>query len=182
MSGNSRTSGLLLMAAGAGTFAGTTAQLLPAIVFFPGLVLCGLGVVVFIKGNRVAVEAAEERTQAALNPKIRNQTMEDFAARQAQTDGNVIQALGDLEVRSATAEAAHVEQQVEGDEIVLYEVDDTEAEAGDSGFVVSTNVSFPVEVQEQRSLADQLQKLDRLHRDGIIDDDEFAIAKAKLLD
>jgi hypothetical protein len=42
-------------------------------------------------------------------------------------------------------------------------------------------VSFPLEVQEQTSLADQLDKLNRLREEGIISTEEFAVAKAKLL-
>lgn len=184
MSSNSRSTGLALMALAAAVFAGTNAQLLPALAFFPALIASLLGLVVFMKANRAATEEAEARTRRALNPTIRNKTMEKYAARQEETDGRVLQALGDREERRVAAEAAHVEQQVDRDELVLYEVDnskDADAEKDDEGFVVTTDVSFPVEVQEQRSLADQLQKLERLRREGIINDDEFAIAKAKLL-
>ena len=48
-------------------------------------------------------------------------------------------------------------------------------------FKVSTDVSFPIAVQESDSLADQIAKLNRLREDGIISQEEMAVAKAKLL-
>jgi hypothetical protein len=51
MSANSRSTGLLRMLLGAGTFAGTSAQVLPAVAFFPGPAICLLGVVVFVKAS-----------------------------------------------------------------------------------------------------------------------------------
>jgi len=68
------------------------------------------------------------------------------------------------------------------DELVLDEVDESGNRSDDeAGFVVTTDVSFPVELQESRSLAEQLQKLQRLCEDGVITVEEFSIAKAKLL-
>jgi len=62
---------------------------------------------------------------------------------------------------------------------------DRDATSGDASdgdaFTVTTDVSFPLEVQQQNSLAEQLQKLSKLREGGILSDDEFAIAKAKLL-
>ncbi|MCP5043762.1 MAG: SHOCT domain-containing protein [bacterium] len=47
---------------------------------------------------------------------------------------------------------------------------------------MASDVSFPIEVQQQDSLADQIRKLQQLREDGIISDEEMATAKAKLLD
>ncbi|MBW2725156.1 MAG: SHOCT domain-containing protein, partial [Deltaproteobacteria bacterium] len=55
------------------------------------------------------------------------------------------------------------------------------SEATNSDFDVSSDVSFPIEVQQQDSLADQIMKLQKLKEDGIISDEEMAVAKAKLL-
>ena len=62
----------------------------------------------------------------------------------------------------------------------MYEVDADPGDAGDD-FKVATDVSFPLEVQEQDSLADQIMKLHQLRESGVISEEEMAIAKAKLL-
>jgi len=125
---------------------------------------------------------ADERTRRALNPTIRNQTMERFAAQQERTDGQLIASLEAREIGVVAARRAEAPQ-IDAEEIVLCEVDQA-AEAGsdaeDSDFVVSTDVSFPLEIQEQGSIADQLEKLRKLHEGGIINDEELSIAKAKL--
>ncbi len=51
----------------------------------------------------------------------------------------------------------------------------------DLAFKVSEDVSFPVEVQERRQIADELRKLIRLFEDGSISEAELNAAKAKLL-
>ena len=47
--------------------------------------------------------------------------------------------------------------------------------------VVMPDVSFPVEVQRGDALADQLRKLNQLLTQGILTEEEYAIAKARLL-
>jgi hypothetical protein len=56
---------------------------------------------------------------------------------------------------------------------------DVEASTGE--FVVDTDVSFPVEVQRGDALADQLGKLNKLLSQGVLTEEEYAVAKAKLL-
>ena len=46
---------------------------------------------------------------------------------------------------------------------------------------MTPDVSFPVEVQRGDALADQLLKLNKLLTQGILTEQEYAIAKAKLL-
>ena len=196
---HSRTSGLLLIVTGALTFLGTTNQLIPAVAFFPGLAVCVLGVVVFLKANHVALQESEKKTLARVNPVIKNTGGETLANRQAAIDGSPLDALGTRDGRVAAATAAT--EQVQDDELVLYEVDQAQGDDEPSvepggedgpaegpktaeenpGFVVTTDVSFPLEIQHQSSLADQLAKLRRLADDGIISEDEFAVAKTKLL-
>ena len=82
--------------------------------------------------------------------------------------------------RSRPPAEAATAPQARPDELVLHELD--AAEDGDGGeFAVTTDVSFPLEVQEHDSLADQLQKLGKLHEQGVITAEELAVAKAKLL-
>lgn len=181
----SRTRGLLLIATGALVFAGTNAQMLPAESFFPALLVCGLGVVLFVKGNREVAEVEQKRIRHALDPGLRNRTAEQHASHQAQVDGQLLASLADREARHASAGTLRPAE-ADADEIVLFEVSGTPAAAAkgdgdESGFVVSTDVSFPVEIQESRSLAEQIEKLQRLREDGVITAEEFSIAKAKLL-
>ena len=61
------------------------------------------------------------------------------------------------------------------------EVEDTDAVGSGTEFKVSSDVSFPLEIQERTSLAEQLDRLHRLQEEGIITAEEFAAAKAKLL-
>ncbi len=183
----SRPTGLLLLVVGALTFLGTTNGLLPAIAFFPGLIICVLGLFVFMKANHVALEASEKRTLQRLNPEIKNVSAERAAQRQADVDGTTLDALDSREGRVAAQGIAA--DQVQTDELVLYEVDQGDAPGAaveiddqEADFVVTTDVSFPLEIQHQSSLADQIAKLRRLADDGIISEEEFAVAKAKLLD
>lgn len=184
MDGMTRAHGLVLFGLGLGVFAGTTNQVLPAVAFWPALLVSCFGAFVFMKANHDAMEEAETRARKAVEPTLRNETMERFAAQQAGTDGNVLASIGEREVRGVAARQAQPEQ-VQSDELVLYEVDDAVpgAKRQDKGaeFVVTTDVSFPLEIQEQGALADQLEKLKKLQDDGIISADEFATAKAKLL-
>ena len=52
---------------------------------------------------------------------------------------------------------------------------------GEPDLVVTTDVSFPVEVQTGDALADQLKKLNTLMAQGVLTEEEYAVAKAKLL-
>jgi hypothetical protein len=112
--------------------------------------------------------------------------MERFAAQQERTDGQLLASLETREMGVAAARRAEAPQ-IDAEEIVLYEVDqadEAESDGEDSDFrdlVVSTDVSFPLAIQEQGSIADQLEKLRKLHEGGIINDEELSIAKAKLL-
>jgi hypothetical protein len=67
----------------------------------------------------------------------------------------------------------------EGDHITrggTIEIDDQ-----DDDFVVATDVSFPVEVQSADALTGQLRKLIQLLEQGVLTEEEYAVAKAKLL-
>jgi hypothetical protein len=207
----SRLTGLFLIGLGAFTFLATTNQLIPAVAFFPGLLVCMLGTVVFLKANRTALQESEARHEARRNPVIKSTSANKLADLQAATDGRELASLGSRNDRVATT-AAPV-QSPHRDEVSLRgddsgdandqipglesETPDEENTAGsvtsqggsndqaegedEAGFVVTTDVSFPVELQAQGTLADQIAKLRRLADDGIINEDEFAVAKAKLL-
>lgn len=48
-------------------------------------------------------------------------------------------------------------------------------------FVVATNVSFPIEIQSGDALADPLRKPSQLVEQGVLTEEESAVAKAKRL-
>lgn len=197
----SRLVGLLLIVMGVLTFLGTTNQLLPAVAFFPGLIVCALGCFIFLKANHEAMQQAERQRAERRNPVIKPRSAELNADRQAATSSASLAGL-DTRDRRMAAQVASA-QQVQDDELVLYEVDqgaggepavvgslegedggaagEDGGEAHDPDFVVTTDVSFPLEIQQQGSLADQIAKLRRLADDKIISEEEFAVAKAKLL-
>ncbi len=175
----SRSPGMALMGLAMLVFIGINADMLPAVTFWPALAVFVGGAVSFMQGNRVATAISEERTRKALNPELKNLAGVRFAAQQAQMNGAALADLDDRALRS-TASAQIRDGQQDDEEIVLYEVDSEQASTGSSGFVVTTDVSFPVEVQERRSIAEQLEKLQRLKAQGVITAEEFSIAKAKL--
>lgn len=178
---SSRSPGFALMGLGVVLFLGINVEMLPALAFWPARVTFVFGAVVFMRRNRVATEISEQRTLRALNPDIKNHAGDRLAAQQSRIDGEALRDLDDRSLRSAASAQIHSDQ-LQTDEVVLYEVDAAEP-ASDSGageVVVTDDVSFPVEMQEQASLAEQLEKLGRLRAQGILSDEEFSIAKARL--
>ncbi len=192
---NPRFTGLLLLLIGVLTLVGNTMDILPPQAFWAGLLTYPIGGYLFFMGSRRALERAEIQTARALNPRLGNAKGEAFARQQEKrvvnphaphesasekaAPGAPPSETGPSQATHSPAQAAATDQVVPG-EVVLYEVD---AEDGgeDQDFRVTTDVSYPLEIQEQRSIADQLEKLSSLHRQGIISAEELAIAKAKLL-
>lgn len=176
----SRKLGLALILLGVLVLLGNTTEALPPEAFFAGLVLYPIGGYLFFKGSRAAINRAEIRVAGMRAPKLRNETAEKFAQQQRSN----IEAHGSVEERIRSKKQVQTERVLEtneapaSDELLLLDADSYD---DDAGFQVSTDVSFPIEVQEHDSLADQIQKLQRLREDGIISEDELAIAKSKLL-
>jgi hypothetical protein len=188
---NPRKSGILLMLGSTLVFVGINYdQLSPS--FFPvGLLLFPIGLLLFMKGNRTVIEQAEERAKRAVNPSIRSVTADAFAARQATgifANGEVSGQLRDPSSRRLSgAELERGEEmppRVLRDEISipLDEPDDVSSGNGPtSASLISTDVSFPSEPDEAGTLSAEIAKLRRLWEDGIIDEQEFSAAKAKIL-
>jgi len=63
----------------------------------------------------------------------------------------------------------------------ILEIDDPSALDTDV-FEVTGDISLPIDVQEERQLSAELEKLHRLHRSGTLSDAEYEKAKARLLD
>ncbi|MCZ6462812.1 MAG: hypothetical protein O7A09_00620 [Proteobacteria bacterium] len=161
----SRSRGLGLMLIGALCFLGTTAEVLPIESFWAGVAASLVGCIVFMKGNRAATQRAERRRARALNPVIRNEAMERHAEQQARRRQAGLRARPE-----PMAAATPARDPLAMDELVLYEVDDADGRVDEAnpGFKVTTDVSFPIEVQEHDSLAEQLEKLKRLQQGGVI--------------
>jgi hypothetical protein len=175
-----RNRGLLLLVTALLVFAGTSAEILPAEGFWAGLLTAVVGCIAFIKGNHEAFREAKERQvkERAATPGPRNQAIERFAEQQARAPAPRRGETGEWEATSVALPA---------DELVLSEIHEVEPAAAEgegdeaAALEVSSDVSFPVELQENLSLAEQLERLRRLREDGTISEEEFAVAKAKLL-
>jgi hypothetical protein len=156
-------------------FLGSTSEALPPATFFPALALFGIGAVKFLKSSREALAEAERRTQEKLHPVIReNRSTQATAERMAQRRGAALNELNAaLPPRTAPTARATRGQPMPAAPI------DLDPSEGD--LVVTQDVSFPVEVQRGDALADQLRKLNLLLTQGILTEEEYAIAKAKLL-
>jgi len=179
---NGRTTGFILMGLAVAAFLGSTSEALPPVTFFPALALFAIGAVKFFVSSREALAEAERRTQAKLHPTIRaDRSALAQAERQAGRQGAALSALNaDRATASPSpkparrAQAAALASQPASDEIELLDVQEESLE-------VTQDVSFPIEVQRGDALADQLRKLNVLLTQGILTEQEYAIAKAKLL-
>ena len=174
-----RMTGLSLMGLSIAAFLGTTTQMLPSVTFFPALAVFVLGAIRFLRANSVEMAKAEKRVERKLNPTIRtNHHAQAHAERLAARRGSALSSLNDSDPAAETAarlaSGGMATTPPAGDAIEL-----TEDEAD---LVVTTDVSFPVEVQTGDALADQLKKLNQLMTQGVLTEEEYAVAKAKLLD
>lgn len=171
MSGGKST-GFILMALAVAAFLGSTSELLPPATFFPALALFGIGAVKFLKTSREAIAEAERRTQEKLHPVIReNRSIQAGAERRAMRTGS---ALNEINASMPAPAPGRASRRPAVPEALELGPDDGE-------LVVDPDVSFPVEVQRGDALADQLRKLNQLLTQGILSEQEYAIAKAKLL-
>ena len=176
MSGGKST-GFILMALAVAAFLGSTSEVLPPVTFFPALALFGIGAVQFLKSSREALTEAERRTQEKLHPVIReNRSVQAGAERRAMRRGAT---LNELNAPEAAASAASAFPPVGRRRQAAPEALELDSEEGE--LVVNPDVSFPVEVQRGDALADQLRKLNQLLTQGILTEEEYAIAKAKIL-
>ena len=172
-----RITGLALMGLAIAAFLGTTTEALPAATFFPALLLFGVGAIKFMKSNSEAMARAEKKAERRVNPVIRqNQHAQAQAERAAARRGGALNSLadGDLEAERAAALAS-------GRTAPQPDAIELGGHADEDDLVVTTDVSFPVEVQQGDALADQLKKLNTLMAQGVLTEEEYAVAKAKLL-
>ena len=173
-----RITGLALMGLAVAAFMGTTTEALPAVTFFPALVLFGIGAIKFMKSNSEAMARAEKQVERRVNPRLRqNLHAQAQAERAAARRGGALNALSEDDHEAERAAALASGRSPE--EMNAIEIG---ADASDEDdLVVTTDVSFPVEVQTGDALADQLKKLNTLMAQGVLTEEEYAVAKAKLL-
>lgn len=172
-----RMTGLILMGVSITAFLGTNSGTLPAVTFFPALLLFLIGAFKFMRSNSEALARAEKNAARRVNPTIReNRQAHAHVERLASRRGSALSAVseaGDDPERAARAASGQLDSGRAGAPI--------EIEDQDKPFVVTADVSFPVEVQSGDALADQLRKLNQLMVQGILTEEEYAVAKAKLL-
>ncbi len=172
-----RVSGLALMGIAIAAFLGSTAQMLPSVTFFPALATFVLGAIRFLRANSVEVAKAEKRIERRMNPTLRsNQHAHAHAERMAAKRGSALSSFSDdgFDAEARVASGKMPSQFPSAGAIEIGEADED--------LVVTTDVSFPVEVQTGDALADQLKKLNQLMTQGVLTEEEYAVAKAKLLD
>ncbi len=170
-----RITGLALMGLAIAAFMGTTTETLPAVTFFPALLLFGVGAIKFMKSNSEAMARAEKQVERRVNPRIRqNVHAQAQAERAAARRGSSLNALSEADYEAERAAALASGRAADALEL------GGDPDEGDD-LVVTTDVSFPVEVQTGDALADQLVKLNTLMAQGVLTEEEYAVAKAKLL-
>lgn len=175
---DSRMTGVVLMGLATAAFVGTNRGMLPAATFFPALLFFGIGAVKFMRSNSEALAKAEKRVERRANPRIRqNRHVQAQAERAAERRGATLNSLSETDEDAEQAARAASGQMDSRPGAAPIEID-----GQDTNFVVTTDVSFPVEVQSGDALADQLSKLNRLMAKGVLTEEEYAVAKAKLLD
>jgi hypothetical protein len=189
--------GLALIFLGVVVLLGNTTEALPPEAFFAGLLLYPIGGYLFFTGSREAIQQAEMRAARIRAPRLRNETAEKHAGKQkanidanGSVDSQMAAMAGPAETSSQPTQPAKddVTNQLRAEPASMPTSQNAVAspamdtgEAADENLKVSSDVSFPVEVQQHDQLADQILKLQKLKEDGIISDDEMATAKAKLL-
>ena len=167
-----RISGLMMLLLAAAIFLASAHNLIPPASFFAGIPLGIWAAVRIMRGSRTADAVLERRVLRNTNPLLKNtQAMKtaEIQSRHAieMDDGN-----------RHVAQSIAVTNEMVGDELVLYELDD---ENDDKDLEITTDVSFPLEMQERGSIADQIEKLRRLAADGVLSQEEFEAAKARVL-
>jgi len=206
---DSRIPGLLLLTLSSLMFVASTRELLPAASVFPALLLFTIGAVQLLRGQRHAARRARPAAPAVKAPVDRSASSSlrhdlALAERRAMRAGASHQALvPELPSRTEPPRPAHQASGSRADSLpepiprpaadieledAIWQPDahdsgaeEKERDDADAGFLVSADVSFPIEVQRGDALADQLRKLSLLLEQGVLSESEYALAKAKLL-
>lgn len=176
-----RMTGLSLMGLAILAFLGTTAQALPSVTFFPALAVFVLGAIKFLITNHAELAKAEQRTARRVDPTLRpGEPSHVRAERIAANRGAALNSFGpDDESLAAESAARMASGRMAYESSALSHA--IEIGEDEDHFVVATDVSFPVEVQLGDAIADQLKGLSEQMAKGILTEEEYAVAKARLL-
>lgn len=168
--------GLLLIGLSILAFLGSTHELLPAATFFPALALFTIGAFQLVRGQqRIGrQETPPPRTEPGrTRPDRLSRPHPSLAVRGAPVSGWPSAPPPPLPGVSGPERVARSSPTPEAGEI------DLEDEVED--FVVSTDVSFPLEIQRREALADRLRELSQLLDQGVLSEAEYVLARTKLL-
>jgi hypothetical protein len=164
---NPRTTGLLLLLVGVLVLMGNTLDVFPPESFWAGLLTYPIGGYLFFQGSRGPMRRPGSRSRPAGQGRPAGAPSPEAARRSLAGQ------------RPAARPAARpAVQPASPNELVL--PDPADSGEGDEEFQVTSDVSFPSDLQQPTSVAEHLRKLVRLHEQGIISAEELAAAKSKL--
>jgi len=186
---DSRISGALLLILSTLAFLASTRELLPAVSVFPALLLFAIGAIQLLRGQRQAdrrvrpPDRPARATQGSADRASVSSARHDLALAERRALRSPASSAPTPSPTTPTraANAATSLPEIELEEAVWDATSDSEKKDEDASFLVSGDVSFPIEVQRGDALADELRKLSLLLEQGVLSEAEYAMAKAKLL-
>jgi hypothetical protein len=190
---NRRILSLVLLLVGGLSHGGYISETLGAPFFFVGMGCFVMALVLFISsGSRAEATASPEPVPVA-EPELPppppsrvtyQEPIRPHSERVVEIDPGPIDrdgpAKGEIELTEVNDLQAIEGAELETEEVDLGEGDDFE-EKGDPDFQVTSDISLPVELQNELSLSDQLDRLKRLFDSGGLTEEEYHRAKSKLL-
>jgi hypothetical protein len=185
---------LLLLLIGGLSHGGYIAEELGTPFFFVGMGCFVIALVLFISSGSSAEAPASPQPLPVAEPELppplptlraaQREPIRRRADRVVEIDPQPIDdgesATDEIELTEVNDLQAIDGAELETDEIDLTEADDSQ-EKEDGEFQVTSDISLPVEIQDQLSLSDQLDRLKRLFDSGGLTEEEYHRAKSKLL-
>jgi hypothetical protein len=184
---------LLMLLVGGLSHGGYITEVLGAPFFFVGMGCFVVALLLFISGGSRAAKSASPQPIPAAEPdpppplpmlrSTHREPVRDRTERVVEIDP------GPMDGGSGKEEMQLTEvndlQAIDGTELETEEIDLSEPEDSDEkddpDFQVSSDISLPVELQNELSLSDQLDRLKRLFDSGGLTEEEYHRAKSKLL-
>lgn len=182
---------LVLLLVGGLSVGGYNAEALGTPFFFVGMGCFAMALVLFISSGSRAAEPAPPQPIPVAEPEpppplptAHREPIRDRMARVVEIDPGPIDG-GESESEAMQLTEVNDLQAIEGTELETGEIDLTETddseEKEDPDFQVTSDISLPVELQNELSLSDQLDRLKRLFDSGGLTEEEYHRAKSKLL-
>jgi hypothetical protein len=185
---------LVLLLVGGLSHGGYISEHLGTPFFFVGMGCFVVALALFISGGSRAAEPAPSQPIPLAEPEpppslpapqtAHREPFRDRTDRVVEIDPGSADG-GESEAEAIQLTEVHDLQAIEDTELETEEVDLTETdddeEKGDPDFQVTSDISLPVELQNELSLSDQLDRLKRLFDSGGLTEEEYHRAKSKLL-